>query len=76
MCDVGANADCKPAYLVQFAQMAIPYAEKVVGITEPKLPCLISAKKKLKARNSHKKPMRFCVNQYQNLWGMQKGAIF
>ena len=40
MCDVGANADCKPAYLVQFAQMAIPYAEKVVGITEPKVALL------------------------------------
>ena len=40
MCDVGANADCKPAYVVQFAQMAIPYAEKVVGITEPKVALL------------------------------------
>ena len=35
MCDVGANADCKPAYLVQFAQMATVYAEKVVGIQNP-----------------------------------------
>lgn len=40
MCDVGANADCKASYLVQFAQMAIPYAEKVVGITEPKVALL------------------------------------
>lgn len=23
LCDVGANADCKPEYLVQFAQMAV-----------------------------------------------------
>ncbi|MDO5334853.1 MAG: phosphate acyltransferase PlsX [Coriobacteriia bacterium] len=35
MCDVGANADCKPAYLVQFAQMASIYAEKVIGIESP-----------------------------------------
>lgn len=35
MCDVGANADCKPAYLVQFAQMASIYAEKVIGIDNP-----------------------------------------
>lgn len=35
MCDVGANADCKPAYLVQFAQMASIYAEKVIGIENP-----------------------------------------
>ncbi len=35
MCDVGANADCKPEYLVQFAQMATVYAEKVVGMENP-----------------------------------------
>ena len=35
MCDVGANADCKPAYLVQFAQMATVYAERIVGIENP-----------------------------------------
>lgn len=35
LCDVGANADCKPAYLVQFGQMATIYAEKIVGIKNP-----------------------------------------
>lgn len=36
MCDVGANADCKPEYLLQFAQMATVYAEKVLHIDHPK----------------------------------------
>lgn len=36
MCDIGANADCKPEYLVQFGQMASIYAEKVVGIEHPR----------------------------------------
>ncbi len=40
MCDVGANADCKPAYLVQFAQMASTYAEQVIGIEKPKVALL------------------------------------
>ena len=40
MCDVGANADCKPAYLVQFAQMATTYARQVIGICEPKVALL------------------------------------
>lgn len=35
MSDIGANADCKPEYLVQFAQMASIYAEKIVGIQNP-----------------------------------------
>lgn len=37
MCDVGANADCKPEYLLQFAKMATIYTEKVLGIENPKL---------------------------------------
>lgn len=37
LCDVGANADCKPEYLVQFAQMASVYAEQVLGIASPRV---------------------------------------
>ena len=36
MCDVGANADCKPEYLVQFAKMATLYA-KLLGATDPQV---------------------------------------
>lgn len=36
MCDVGANADCKPEYLVQFGYMASIYAEHIVGIENPR----------------------------------------
>lgn len=37
LCDVGANADCKPEYLLQFAQMATVYARDVVGLPDPKV---------------------------------------
>lgn len=37
MCDVGANADCKPAYLVQFGQMASIYIEKMLDVADPKV---------------------------------------
>lgn len=40
MADIGANADCKPEYLVQFARMASIYAEKVVGIAHPRVALL------------------------------------
>ena len=33
--DVGANADCKPQYLAQFAQMGKVYFENVLGINNP-----------------------------------------
>jgi glycerol-3-phosphate acyltransferase PlsX len=38
--DVGANADVKPTYLVQFAQMGSVYAERVMGIANPRVALL------------------------------------
>lgn len=35
--DAGANADCKPEYLAQFAVMGSVYAEQVLGIKEPRV---------------------------------------
>ena len=35
--DIGANPDCKPENLVQFALMGSTYAEKVRGIANPKV---------------------------------------
>jgi glycerol-3-phosphate acyltransferase PlsX len=35
--DVGANADVKPNYMVQFAQMGSVYAERVMGIQNPRV---------------------------------------
>jgi glycerol-3-phosphate acyltransferase PlsX len=38
--DVGANADCRPNHLVQFAQMASVYIEKVIGVARPRVALL------------------------------------
>lgn len=35
--DIGANADCKPEYLAQFGLMGSVYAEKALGIPNPKV---------------------------------------
>lgn len=35
--DVGANADCKPSYLVQFAHMGSIYMERVYGAKRPRV---------------------------------------
>jgi glycerol-3-phosphate acyltransferase PlsX len=37
MLDVGANTDCKPEYLLQFAHMGAAYAERVLGIANPRV---------------------------------------
>jgi glycerol-3-phosphate acyltransferase PlsX len=38
--DIGANADCKPSYLLQFAQMASAYMERVWKVERPKVALL------------------------------------
>lgn len=35
LCDAGANAECKPAYLAQFAIMAAAYAKAAYGVEKP-----------------------------------------
>ncbi|HEC21996.1 MAG TPA: phosphate acyltransferase PlsX [Chloroflexi bacterium] len=35
--DIGANADCRPEYLLQFAGMASLYAELALGIEQPRV---------------------------------------
>jgi len=35
--DIGANSDCKPAHLVQFAYMGKAYIEKVIGVENPRI---------------------------------------
>lgn len=35
--DVGANADCKPEHLSQFAHMGIEYAKTILGIEQPRV---------------------------------------
>jgi len=38
--DIGANAICKPEYLLQFAMMGSVYAERVLGVSQPRVAIL------------------------------------
>ena len=35
--DIGANAECRPEYLVQFARMGAVYAEIILGVANPRI---------------------------------------
>ncbi|NQU76321.1 MAG: phosphate acyltransferase PlsX [Planctomycetes bacterium] len=37
LCDVGANVNCRPQHLLQYAIMATIYAERVTGIKSPRV---------------------------------------
>jgi glycerol-3-phosphate acyltransferase PlsX len=40
VCDVGANADCKPEYLAQFALLGSIYMKEVLGVAHPRVALL------------------------------------
>ncbi|MCS7153636.1 MAG: phosphate acyltransferase PlsX [Bacteroidia bacterium] len=40
ICDVGANVDCKPEHLVQFAQLGTVYMREVMNIPNPRVALL------------------------------------
>jgi glycerol-3-phosphate acyltransferase PlsX len=37
LCDCGANVDCKPQMLVQFAQMGVAFMQSVYGVANPRV---------------------------------------
>lgn len=55
--DVGANADCKPSYLVQFAKMGSVYMERIFEVDRPKIGLLSNGEEETKGnllvRESH-----------------------
>jgi glycerol-3-phosphate acyltransferase PlsX len=46
--DAGANTDCRPEYLFQFAYMGSLYAEKVLGVTRPRVGLLANGEEETK----------------------------
>lgn len=40
VCDIGANADCRPEFFPQFAVMGGVYAERVLGVANPRIALL------------------------------------
>ncbi len=46
--DVGANTNCKPEYLEQFARMGSIYAEQVFGIRRPRIALLANGEEETK----------------------------
>jgi glycerol-3-phosphate acyltransferase PlsX len=48
MLDIGANTDCKPEWLMQFAIMGSAYAQHVMGISRPRVALLSNGEEKIK----------------------------
>lgn len=74
MCDVGANADCKPEYLVQFGQMASIYAEKIVGLKQPRAALLNIGEEEEKGSQFAQEAHRLLAEQLPNFVGNAEGG--
>ena len=53
LCDCGANAECKPQYLVQFGLMASAYARAAFGVKEPRVGLLTNGTEEHKGDPLH-----------------------
>ncbi len=53
LCDCGANAECKPQYLVQFALMASAYAKAAFGVEDPRVGLLTNGTEEHKGDTLH-----------------------
>ncbi|MDD4767257.1 MAG: phosphate acyltransferase PlsX [Desulfotomaculaceae bacterium] len=52
MLDVGANVDCKPAHLLRFGIMGYHYAQKIMGIDNPRVGLLSNGEENTKGNEA------------------------
>ena len=71
--DAGANADCRPDYLVQFAHLGTIYAKNILGISSPRVGLLSNGEESTKGnrliQESHKLLKKANLNFIGNIEG-------
>ncbi len=73
LADVGANVDCRPSQLVQFGQMSSIYAEKVLGVQNPKVGLLNVGEEPTKGNEAAQKAYQVLQNSSLNFIGNIEG---
>ena len=74
MCDVGANADCKPEYLLQFAKMATIYTRQILGVENPSVGLLNIGSEETKGSQFAQETHRLLAEQLPNFKGNCEGC--
>jgi glycerol-3-phosphate acyltransferase PlsX len=69
MADIGANADCKPLFLIQFGIMGSLYAEKVLGVASPKVGLLSNGEEEGKGNQLVKETFPLFKDSDLNFYG-------
>ncbi len=73
MLDVGANTDCKPEWLLQFGIMGSVYAEKVLGIKEPRVGIVSNGEEEGKGSILVKEAYKLLKASHLNFIGNMEG---
>lgn len=76
MLDSGANAECKPEYLLQFAQMGSIYAEKILGVEKPKVGLLNIGSEPMKGNDLVKEAYELLKDSKLNFVGNTEMRAF
>lgn len=71
--DVGANPDCKPHWLSEFAQMGEIYMQKVFGISKPRIGLLSNGEEEIKGNSLVRNAHRFLKQSKLNFIGNVEG---
>ncbi len=71
--DIGANTDCRPEWLLQFAIMGTAYAEKVLGIADPRVAIVSNGEEEGKGNNLVKETVPLLKNSGLNFVGNAEG---
>jgi glycerol-3-phosphate acyltransferase PlsX len=71
--DIGANSECKPDMLVQFAHMGSVYMERVYGIPEPRIALLSNGEEESKGNKEVQKAYKLLKKAKINFIGNVEG---
>jgi glycerol-3-phosphate acyltransferase PlsX len=74
--DIGANPDCKPEHLVQFAIMGSIYAQKVRGVNNPRVAILSNGEEGGKGNELVRNTFPILQNSGMNFIGNVEGKEF
>ena len=71
--DAGANADCKPSYLLQFAQLGTIYVKRVMGIDSPRVGLLSNGEEETKGNRLTQESYKLLQKANLNFIGNVEG---
>jgi glycerol-3-phosphate acyltransferase PlsX len=71
--DAGANPECKPMHLLQFAVMGSVYSREIIGVARPRVGILSNGTEELKGTDLTREALKLCQQVDLNFLGYVEG---